>query len=111
VSRTLPASADAARALALAESLQARLVGALESASAAAGAPCRLRPVEWLRDGGVHGGGQRFEVEGAGVFDRASVNVSQVHYDDRPEKRLGSATALSAIVHPGTRAPPRCTPT
>lgn len=34
------------------------------------------------------------------VFQRASVNVSQVHYDDVPTKPLASATALSAIVHP-----------
>lgn len=37
------------------------------------------------------------------VFNRATVNVSQVHYDDLPAKRLASATALSCIVHP---APP-----
>jgi coproporphyrinogen III oxidase len=40
----------------------------------------------------VHGGNP--------VFNRASVNVSQVHYDDDPSKRLGSATALSTIIHP-----------
>lgn len=35
-------------------------------------------------------------------FDRASVNVSQVHYDDEASRRLSSATALSAIVHPAS---------
>jgi len=34
------------------------------------------------------------------VFDRASLNVSAVHYDDEPTRRLASATALSCIVHP-----------
>ncbi len=34
------------------------------------------------------------------VFNRGSVNVSQVHYDDLPDKRLSSATALSSIIHP-----------
>jgi coproporphyrinogen III oxidase len=33
-------------------------------------------------------------------FNRASINISQVHYDDEPEKGLGSATAISSIVHP-----------
>jgi coproporphyrinogen III oxidase len=34
------------------------------------------------------------------VFDRGSVNVSQVHYDDDDKKKLGSATAISTIIHP-----------
>ena len=34
------------------------------------------------------------------VFDRASLNVSAVHYDDLPDKRLAAAIALSCIVHP-----------
>jgi len=34
------------------------------------------------------------------LLGRASVNVSQVHYDDDPGRRLGSASAISAIVHP-----------
>ncbi len=40
------------------------------------------------------------------AFNRASVNVSQVHYDDEPQRKLSSATALSTIVHPANpRAP------
>jgi coproporphyrinogen III oxidase len=39
-------------------------------------------------------------------MNRASLNVSAIHYDDLPEKRLSSATALSCIVHPShPRAP------
>jgi coproporphyrinogen III oxidase len=37
------------------------------------------------------------------VFDRASVNVSQVHYADEPTRKLASATALSTIIHPAHR--------
>ncbi|MEM9281711.1 MAG: coproporphyrinogen III oxidase, partial [Verrucomicrobiota bacterium] len=33
-------------------------------------------------------------------FNQASVNVSHIHYADLPEKRLGSATAISTIIHP-----------
>lgn len=33
-------------------------------------------------------------------FNRASINVSQVHYDDEADRKLGSATALSTIIHP-----------
>ena len=56
--------------------------------------------VEWFRDGGRHGGGRRFGVEDTALLSRASVNVSQVHYDDEADRRLGSATAISTIVHP-----------
>jgi len=59
-----------------------------------------FRPVSWLRDEGRHGGGTRQTYGGGDFFNRASLNVSQVHYDDQPERSLGSATALSAIVHP-----------
>lgn len=59
-----------------------------------------FRPATWLRDGGRHGGGTRLTYAGGGYFNRASLNVSQVHYDDDPERKLGSATALSCIVHP-----------
>ena len=55
---------------------------------------------QWARDGGRHGGGERLGLGTTQVFDRASVNVSQVHYDDEPAKKLASATALSTIIHP-----------
>lgn len=56
--------------------------------------------VSWQRDLGQHGGGTRLVAPNNAFFDRASVNFSHVHYDDLPEKKLASATALSAIVHP-----------
>ena len=60
----------------------------------------------WARDDGRHGGGERWETSTTPIFDRASVNVSQVHYDDEPAKKLASATALSTIIHPAhPRAP------
>ena len=62
--------------------------------------PGTFEPVSWLRDGGHHGGGTRLTYGGGDFFNRASLNVSQVHYDDQPERRLGSATAISSIVHP-----------
>ena len=93
-------SGDAERALALVESLQSRFVDRLQHVSAQRGDPSPFRPVEWLRDEGRHGGGVRYEHGDSAVFDRASVNISQVHYDDDPNKRLASATALSTIIHP-----------
>ncbi|MEQ1568532.1 MAG: coproporphyrinogen III oxidase [Myxococcota bacterium] len=98
--RVPPRSARAHAALTLVESLQQRLVAALERVAADAGAPTSFAPSEWERDGGAHGGGARFGTGGGTVFDRASINVSQVHYDDQPERALSSATALSSIVHP-----------
>lgn len=56
-------------------------------------------PVEWLRDEGVHGGGVRYMAQDT-LFNRASVNMSQVFYEGNPDKPLSSATAISSIIHP-----------
>lgn len=56
--------------------------------------------VSWLRDDGQHGGGERFEASVGSIFNRASINVSQIQYEDIPEKKFVSATALSTIIHP-----------
>jgi coproporphyrinogen III oxidase len=79
-------------ALALVERLQRRFVDALGASELAA--------FEWLRDGGRHGGGQRFSCAETPRFNRASVNVSCVHYEDEPQRKILSATALSTILHP-----------
>jgi coproporphyrinogen III oxidase len=100
---TLAASPGAARALALVESLRAGFAAALEGVAAAAGDPTRFAAIHWLRDDGRHGGGSRLITGDTPVFDRASINISQVHYDDEPGRALSSATALSTIIHP--RAP------
>ncbi|MDQ3231162.1 MAG: coproporphyrinogen III oxidase, partial [Pseudobdellovibrionaceae bacterium] len=46
------------------------------------------------------GGGVRFVANDDAVFNRASVNISQVQYEQDPSKKLASASALSTIVHP-----------
>ncbi|MFT7670940.1 MAG: coproporphyrinogen III oxidase [Planctomycetota bacterium] len=97
---TFAQSTKAAEALVLVTALQQRFVELLEGISREAGSPAAFTPTDWQRDGGSHGGGTRFSSASTPVFNRASVNVSQVHYDDLEEKKLGSATALSAIVHP-----------
>lgn len=97
--RTFAGSGSAQRALEFVESLQARFRSRLESLPNGGGAS-RFEAVEWLRDEGRHGGGVRFACGVTEVFNSASINVSQVHYDDLPEKRLASATALSTIIHP-----------
>ncbi|MGB2402533.1 MAG: coproporphyrinogen III oxidase [Akkermansiaceae bacterium] len=93
-------SPSAADALELVSMLQARFVRGLEQLSSACGHDVSFENAEWLRDGGEHGGGNRYSAPESGMFNRASVNVSQVHYDDLPEKKLGSATAISTIIHP-----------
>ncbi|PKF63628.1 coproporphyrinogen III oxidase [Psychromonas sp. psych-6C06] len=60
----------------------------------------------WLRDEGQHGGGIRFEGPENSIFNRASVNVSQVQYEDSPHKTFLSATALSTIIHPNNPLAP-----
>lgn len=98
--RSHTASPTATPAIALVENLQRRLVSRLESIDRAASGRVPFASVEWLRDGGRHGGGVRFEIADQGIFNRASANVSHVHYDDEPARPLRSATALSAIIHP-----------
>lgn len=93
---SVPASSTSARcALELVQGLQARLRAHLERISVEA-----LACVEWARDDGRHGGGARFIAVETPMFNRAAINVSQVHYDDEPEKKLASATAISSIIHP-----------
>jgi coproporphyrinogen III oxidase len=101
VTITRASSPHAAEAYELVSALQRRMVDAMEAIGGD-----RFEPSTWGRDGGRHGGGNRWSVGRTAVFDRASVNVSQVHYDDEPAKKLGSATALSTIIHPAhPRAP------
>jgi len=101
--RTTSSSAAAATAIALIEDLQRQLTVRLEGL---ADDGTRLTRVEWLRDGGRHGGGVRYEVKDRGPFNGASVNMSHVHYDDDDKRPLRSATALSSIIHPAhPRAP------
>ncbi|MFT5284239.1 MAG: coproporphyrinogen III oxidase [Planctomycetota bacterium] len=106
MSRTYAKSPAAARALKLVRSLQSHFVQTLEGVGSASGAAETLESVEWLRTGGSNGGGRRIGTDGSANYNRASVNVSQVHYDDNPGKKLGSATALSAIVHPANPCAP-----
>ncbi|HUH01650.1 MAG TPA: coproporphyrinogen III oxidase [Kofleriaceae bacterium] len=99
-------SPDAGRARELLEELQQRFAAALQAVSERHGEPIGLAPISWLRDDGRHGGGTRLVAADSAVFNRAAINVSQVHYDDDPGRRLGSATALSTIIHPqAPRAP------
>ncbi|HCS13483.1 MAG TPA: coproporphyrinogen III oxidase, partial [Zetaproteobacteria bacterium] len=78
--RTPARSPGAARALALVSALQQRFVNGLEKLAREQGRAQRFSEVEWLRDGGAHGGGMRFETADGDLFGRGSVNVSQVHY-------------------------------
>ena len=93
-------SSDALKAYILVRSLQKRFVAKLDHLSKTLGEDKKFQEVTWLRDEGVHGGGSRFESRDEKLFNTASVNVSQVHYDEIPEKNLSSATAISTIIHP-----------
>ena len=88
------------RVLGLVKRLQRCFVDELDAIEEGAGGTQRCEPITWLRDEGRHGGGTRLVMGDTCAFDRASVNVSAIHYDDMPEKALASATALSTIVHP-----------
>ena len=93
-------SEDAKFALELVKSLQKRFVEKLNKLSKEYGENRVFEELIWKRDEGIHGGGSRFEARDEILFNTASVNVSQVHYDDLEEKQLQSATAISTIIHP-----------
>ncbi|RMG90775.1 MAG: coproporphyrinogen III oxidase [Zetaproteobacteria bacterium] len=96
----LASSPRAREALDLVSSLQQRFAELLEDIAADLGMHQSFSPVRWQRDEGRHGGGMRLETADGPMIGRGSINVSQVHYDDEPARRLGSATAISTIIHP-----------
>lgn len=93
---TLAKSPKAQAAYTLVQSLQSHFGRQMQFS----GDTGRYEPVAWLRDDGRHGGGTRLTYGGGAFFNRASLNVSHVQYDDLPERPLGSASAISSIVHP-----------
>lgn len=95
-----PTSKKAQQTMEMLSKLQSDFMTKLQSISEQFGCPAQFKTVEWLRDGGLHGGGLRFEAVKGGLFNRASINISQVQYDDLPDKSFSSATALSTIIHP-----------
>ena len=96
----LASSQSAKKALYIVGHLQQRFANRLNELSKRLGEDKEFEEISWLRDGGLHGGGNRFEARDEKLFNRASVNVSQIHYDETPEKNLKSATAISTIIHP-----------
>jgi len=93
-------SPQAIQAYDLVSRLQKRFVDALEALTTSLDSGQKFETVEWFRDEGQHGGGIRYGTAAGDVIGRGSVNVSQVHYDDLPEKKLSSANAISTIIHP-----------
>ncbi|MEA2073659.1 MAG: coproporphyrinogen III oxidase [Campylobacterota bacterium] len=93
-------SEEAKSAYTLVIGLQDRFVAKLNQLCNSFGEQKNFEEVTWLRDEGMHGGGNRFEFRDEKLFNAASVNVSQVHYDEMPKKNLKSATAISTIIHP-----------
>lgn len=93
-------SQDAIKAYEIVRNLQKRFVDKLDDLSAKYGENKKFQEVNWLRNNGVYGGGSRFEARDEVLFNTASVNVSQVHYDEDLTKSLQSASAISTIIHP-----------
>lgn len=86
--------------------LQSHFVHSLNELTRTLGSNKPFVAVEWFRDEGAHGGGVRYESADEQLFNRGSVNYSQVHYDDDPTKKLSSATAISTIIHPANPLAP-----
>jgi coproporphyrinogen III oxidase len=97
--RTKAHSIKAQEANSLVEGLQQYFVSQLNETTSSKQVQS-FKKVEWFRDEGRHGGGVRYEANNKEVFNRGSVNVSQIHYDDDSSRSLASATAISTIIHP-----------
>ena len=83
--------------------LQTHFVEHLQRVQADGGRVDAFNKIGWLRNEGANGGGTRYGTEGGAVYNRASVNVSAIHYEDKAVK---DASALSVILHPAhPRAP------
>jgi coproporphyrinogen III oxidase len=95
-----PKSSRAHTASVIILELQSHFVNALNALTSTLGSNKPFFAVEWFRDEGLHGGGTRYEAMDDQLFNRGSVNYSQVHYDDDTTKKLSSATAISTIIHP-----------
>ena len=80
--------------------LQTHFLFSLDELVAPGSTESRWKLLRWDRDGGQHGGGIRFEKSGTELFSRATVNVSNVHFEDVEKYPIDSATALSVILHP-----------
>ncbi len=91
---------EAKEAYQLVKKLQTYFVDRLNEVSTKLGGKKECTAIEWERDKGRHGGGVRYETRDDTLFNRGSVNISQVHYDDDIDKKLSSATAISTIIHP-----------
>lgn len=100
IMRIYAKSPEAKRAYKFVQEMQAYFVDKLNAVSSELGDNKAFEALEWERDNGLHGGGNRYEARDERIFNRASVNVSQVHYDDMESKKLSSATAISTIIHP-----------
>jgi len=100
MTRIKASSPDAVLADELVSHLQSYFVTALDRLSSEIGETKPFEPVEWFRNEGKFGGGVRYVSRDDTLFNRASVNISQVQYDEEPSKTLASATALSTIIHP-----------
>jgi len=98
--RSKAQSINARAANTLVEELQQYFVNQLDKLVSSNQQLSSFEAIEWLRDEGKHGGGVRYVANNDLFFNRGSVNVSQVHYDDDDTKNLASATALSTIIHP-----------
>jgi len=93
-------STNAIQAYALVNELQQKFVDKLNKISERFGKNKPYEPTEWFRENGQFGGGVRFMATDESLFNRASVNVSQVQYENEDSKQLASASAISTIIHP-----------
>jgi coproporphyrinogen III oxidase len=95
-----------AEAAAYVRSLQAEICTALQACEAAVGSDVRFHRDAWQRPGG--GGGTSAVLQGGRVFEKAGVNISEVHGELDPQLAATMpgdgttfyATGISLVLHP-----------
>ncbi|RLA70543.1 MAG: coproporphyrinogen III oxidase [Epsilonproteobacteria bacterium] len=80
--------------------LQVYFVSKLNALALQFGEGKSCKSVMWECDKGKHGGGKRYDARDKTLFNQASVDVSQIHYEDRKNKALECASVFSVTIHP-----------
>ncbi|MDP5099093.1 MAG: coproporphyrinogen III oxidase [Crocinitomicaceae bacterium] len=100
MNRISATSVKAMEAAQMLSEMQLHFVNILESINRNAGYTGKFKSIEWYRNAGKFGGGNRYIAPENEFFNGGGVNFSQIQYEKVSDKSLRSATALSIIVHP-----------
>lgn len=80
--------------------LQVYFVSKLNALALQFGKGKSCKSVMWECNKGKDCGGTRYEARDRSLLNQASVDVSEIHYEDKKDKTLESGSVCSATIHP-----------